>query len=226
MTLRRLLDERDVQKILDKNSALPFGRRNAALIMGVVYWGLTMYELSMLDVKDVVEEDGKLYKIWILPAHNSFNGEAREIRTEDHVAPFFEGWIRLRLKKRWGLRNISTYQGLDPHSKFFLNDGGQPYVPSNEKKLVWQFQSQTLTEHFRRMIWKAGIYNATPSDLRDSQINMMYENGCGVSELMKVSGIKKKTIIEDIIKPEREDIDDVYEKIFSEVKCPFANGFE
>lgn len=223
MPKERIFDEHDVQVLLDNNSAPPLGRRNAALIMGGVYWGLTLYELSVLDVKDVVAESGELYRIWVLPAHNSYNGEAREIRTVDRVVPFFDGWVKLRIEKEWGLSNLSSYQGLDPNSKFFLNDRGLPYKLSERKKGTGQYQPQAMAEQFKRMIDNTGINGATPSSFRDSFIKVMYENGCGVNELMQVSGIKQKRTIDNKIKPELAKLEDVYKKLFSRVKYPFEN---
>jgi len=79
MATERLFTESDIQQLLDNNAAPPFGRRNAALIMGAVYWGLTSYELSMLSVKDVLAEDGEFLRIWVLPGHVAFNGTPKGV---------------------------------------------------------------------------------------------------------------------------------------------------
>lgn len=118
MAVERLFTEKDIQELLDMNAAPPFGRRNSALIMGAVYWGLTPYELSMLSVKDVLAESGELLRIWTIHKHAAYNGEARECHTEDHVLPFFEGYIEWRLINDWGVSNMPSYRGLDPESKF------------------------------------------------------------------------------------------------------------
>ena len=44
MAVERIFDESDVSEILEQNAAPPLGSRNAALIMGAVYWGLTPLE--------------------------------------------------------------------------------------------------------------------------------------------------------------------------------------
>ena len=90
IAVERIFDEADICYLLHQNAAPPFGNRNAALIMGGVYWGLTPLETSLLTTEDVMSPNGGFYSIWILPAHSSFNGEPREIHTEDHVLPFFE----------------------------------------------------------------------------------------------------------------------------------------
>ncbi len=223
MPNERLFNERDVQELIDKNSAPPLGRRNAALIMGGVYWGLTLYELSVLDTKDVVAESGALYRIWVLPEYNSYNGEVRECRTEDHVAPFFEGWIKLRIMEGWGLSKLSSYQGLDPNSKYFLNDRGEPYKLSERKKGTGQYQPQpqAMAEQFKRMIGRTSLYGARPTSFRDSFIKGMYEQGCKINELKKVTGIKQKRTLDNKIRPQEAELDEVFKKLFSRVKYPF-----
>ena len=122
MATERLFTESDIQQLLDNNAAPPFGRRNAALIMGAVYWGLTSYEMSMLSVKSVLGEAGEFLRIWVLPGHIALNGTPRECHTEDHVLPFFDGYVEWRLAKGLGVSNMSAYRGTSPESKFFLND--------------------------------------------------------------------------------------------------------
>ena len=97
MPIERLFDESDVQRLIDMNSAPPFGKRNAALIMGSLYWGLTPSEASLLRLEDVMDQSGDFFRIWILPAATAYNGEARELHTEDHVLPFFEKYMDWRM---------------------------------------------------------------------------------------------------------------------------------
>ncbi len=48
MQVEQLFSKHDIQNLINKNFAPPFGQRNAALIIGVAYWGLTPSELSLL----------------------------------------------------------------------------------------------------------------------------------------------------------------------------------
>lgn len=221
MTPERLFSESDIQLLLDNNAAEPFGRRNAALIMGAVYWGLTSYELSMVSVKDVLAESGELYRIWVLPGHASFNGEPRECHIEDQVLSFFLGYIEWRKSRKWGVANIPVYSGLDPESKFFLNDHGEPYKLSLRKKGSSDYQPRSMNEQLKRLIQRAGLHGATPSSFRDSYIKGLYENGCGWKDLMAVTGIKQKRTLERKVRPQERELDKVFTTFFTKVKNPF-----
>ena len=221
MATERLFTESDIQQLLDNNAAPPFGRRNAALIMGAVYWGLTSYELSMLSVKDVLAEDGEFLRIWVLPGHVASNGTPRECHTEDHVLPFFEGYVAWRLAQGVGVSNLSAYREISPESKFFLNDRGEPYKLSPRKAGSKEFQPRSMNEQLKRMIKKTGLHGATPSSFRDSFVRGLYENGCGWKDLMAVTGIKQKRTLERKVRPQEAELEKVFNSLFSRVKNPF-----
>jgi len=220
MATERLFTEPDIQELVDKNAAPPYGRRNAALIMGAVYWGLTPYELSLVSIQDVMDEKGELLRIWVIPAHTAYNGEPRECHTEDHVLPFFDGYIDWRRSKGWGTSNMHTYRKLNPQSKFFLNDRGAPYKLSPRKAGSGEYQPRSMNEQLKRMIKKTNLHGATPSSYRDSYVRALYENGCGWKDLMSVTGIKQKRTLERKVRPQEAELDKVFQSIFSRVRNP------
>jgi len=221
MATERLFTESDIQQLLDTNAAPPFGYRNVALIMGAVYWGLTPYELSMLSIRDVIAESGEFYRIWVLPAYSSYNGEQRECYTEDHVLPFFAGYVEWRIKEGLAVSNIPAHKGISPDSKFFLNDRGEAYKLSLRKKGSDEYQPRSMNEQLKRLIQKAELLGATPSSFRDSFVRGLYENGCGWKDLMSVTGIKQKRTLERKIRPQEAELDKVFRTLFSRVKNPF-----
>ncbi|MCX4030147.1 site-specific integrase [Endozoicomonas sp. SM1973] len=226
MALERIFDVEDVNLLLEQNSASPLGYRNTALIMGGVYWGLTPLELSSVTVSDVIASNGNFFRIWVLPEDRSFNKEAREVHTEDHVLPFFEKYTEFRVKAKWGMSNLHSYRGLDPNSKFFLNDKGAEYAltkrkpKKGEEKKPAMYQPRSMNEQLKRMIARTNLYGATPASFRDSFIKGMYEAGAGWSDLMKVTGIKQKRTLENKVRPHERELEAVLGSLFSRVKMP------
>jgi len=221
MPMERIFDEADVQELLEQNAIPPYGARNAALIMGGVYWGLTPLELCLTSIEHVISPSGELYRIWVLPNHAAFNGEAREIRTENHILPFFEKYIELRLSKKWELStNLNSHRGLKPDSKFFLNDQGERYKPIKRKDKPDSYQPRSMSEQLKRMIGRTDLDGATPASFRDSYIKGLYEGGAGWSALMTASGIKQKRTLEKKVRPHERELEDVLKGLFSQVKAP------
>ncbi len=221
MAVERIFDEADVSELLEQNSAPPFGARNAALILGGVYWGLTPLELCLVSTEDVIAPIGEFYRVWVLPDHSAFNGEAREIHTEDHVLPFFEKYVEFRLAREWGLStNLHSHRKLSPDSKFFLNGQGERYKPTERKGKPGSYQPRSMNEHLKRMIGRTSLYGATPASFRDSYIKGLYEGGAGWGDLMKASGIKQKRTLEKKVRPHERELEAVLKGLFSRVKMP------
>jgi integrase len=221
MPIERLFSESDVQRLINMNSAPPFGKRNAALIMGALYWGLTPSEASLLRLEDVMDQSGEFFRIWTLPASTAYNGEARELHTEDHVLPFFEGYFEWRVGEELCLSNQAWYRGSDPQSAFFLNDRGEPYKLSPRKKGSTDYQPRAMSAKLKSFIEKAGIEGATVATYRDSWIKAMFDAGCHHKDLMAVSGIRQKETIDRKVRPAIQDLDQVFKAIYSRVKVNY-----
>lgn len=220
MPIERLFNDSDVQRLINMNAAPPFGKRNAALIMASVYWGLMPTESSLLRLEDVMDQSGEFSRIWVLPESAAYNGEARELHTENHVLPFFEEYMAWRLSEGWGLSNKSWYRGSDPKSFFFLNDRGQPFKLSPRKKGSSDYQPRAMQSKLKAFIDNAGIEGVTVSTYRDSWVKTMYDNGCHYKELMRVSGIKQKETIDRKTRPAIQDLDKVFKDVYSRVRVP------
>lgn len=220
MPVNKIFTEKEVQEILDMNSAQPHGQRNSALVIGAVYWGLTPSELSLLRLEDVMDQNGEFYRIWILPDSVAYNGQAREVRTEEHVRVFFENYMADRVEKKRYLSNQARYRKSDPKSSFFLNDRGEPFKMSLRKKGSSEYQPVSMNSKLKQLISNTGIQGATPSTFRDSFIKKMYEAGCHYKELMAVSGIKLKETLDRKIRPQERELEDVYKHLFSRITIP------
>lgn len=218
MPIERLFSESDVQRLIDMNAAPSFGKRNAALIIGALYWGLTPSESSLLRLEDVMDQSGDFFRIWTLPASTAYSGEARELHTEDHVLVFFEHYLDWRLTKELCLSNQGWYRGSDPKSAFFLNDRGEPYKLSPRRKGSTDYQSRAMSAKLKSFIEKAGIEGATVATYRDSWVKAMYEAGCHHKDLMRVSGIKQKETIDRKTRPAIQDLEKVFKDIYSRVR--------
>jgi|GEM_PF-1183101 len=218
MPIERLFNEVDVQRLIDMNAGPPFGKRDSALIMGALYWGLTPSELSLLRLEDVMDQSGDFSRIWTLPSSTAYNSEERELHTEDHVLPFFEQYMDWRVSEGLYLSNQSWYRGCDPKSHFFLNDRGEPYKLSPRKKGSSDYQPRTMQAKLKTVIEKAGIEGATAATFRDSWVKAMYDHGCHHKDLMRVSGIKQKETIDRKTRPAVQDLDKVFKDIYSHVR--------
>ena len=220
MPLEKIFDEQDVSELLEQNSDPDFGFRNAALIMSGVCWGLTPLEQSLITTETVMSPNGEFYNVWVLPASMSFNGEPREIRTEDHALYFFQKYADFLKGKGWAVSNLHNFQGLCPDKPFFRNDQGEPYAVTERKNKPGSYQPRSMSEQLKRMIGRTGIHGATPASFRDSYIKGLYEGGANWKDLMRASGIKQKRTLENKVRPHERELEEVLKGLFSRVKTP------
>ena len=220
MPLERIFDEEDVSELLEQNSAPPLGSRNAALIISGVCWGLTPFEQSQITTETVMAPNGEFYRIWVLPEYFSFNGEAREIHTPDHIVHFFQKYVDFLKEQNWVQSNLHSYQGLCPDKKFFRNNFGNSYELTERKGKPGSYQPRSMNDQLKKMISRTSMYGATPASFRDSYIKGLYEGGANWKDLMKASGIKQKRTLENKVRPHERDLEGVLRGLFSRVKTP------
>ncbi|RWX52855.1 tyrosine-type recombinase/integrase [Photobacterium chitinilyticum] len=216
----KILETDDVQELVNQNSAPPNGKRDCCLIMSALLWGLTMSEMSLLSLEDVMGKHGVFYRIWTLPASIAYNGIARELRTEDHLLMFLEPYMDWVVKHKFQRSNLHTYRQRKPESPFFLNDSGEGYAMSPRVKGGSDYQPRSMNDKFRKMVAKTSLQGVTPTTFRDSWVKAMYEAGCGYSDLQAVSGIRSKATLSKKVKPTERDLEAVFKTVYNRVKFP------
>lgn len=138
----------------------------------------------------------------------------------DHVLLFFEKYVDFRIGKSWGLSsNLHSHRMLNPSSRFFLNNLGEPYTPTERKDKPGSYHPRSMNEQLKRMINRTNLYGATSASFRDSYKGM-YENGCKWGELMKASGIKQKRTLENKVRPHERELEKGLKNLFARVKIP------
>ncbi|MFS1524693.1 hypothetical protein ACL7TT_11345 [Microbulbifer sp. 2304DJ12-6] len=223
MAVKKIFTEQELQLLLDMNAIPPHGQRNAALLMGAVYWGLTPSELSLLQLQHVMAQSGEFYRIWTLPESVAYNGEARKLHTEDHVLPFFEAYMENRVERKLFRSNKSWYRYSDPESYFFLNDRDKEFLLSLRSKKSSDRQPVSMNSKLKQLIAKTPIQGAKPSSFRDTFIKKMYEGGCGYIDLMAVSGIKGKKTLDRKIRPRERELEKIFHDLYSTIRMPKCN---
>lgn len=215
MPIERFFDEDDIKTLIDMNAAPPYGPRNAALILAASYWGLTPFELTLLRLEDVMDASGEFFRIWTLPAHVAYTGEARELHTADHVLPILDEYMAWWNEKDLFGTALVRYRGRGPKAPFIINDKYAAYTLSGrpEKGYI----ANSMNRKLKHLIANTSIEGATPATFRDSFIRMMYQAGCGYKELMDITGIKQKETIDKKVKPHTVELKKIYSNVFRNV---------
>ena len=218
MALPKIFDIKDINLLLEQNASPPYGERNAALIVCAAGWGLTLLEMSKVRNMDVIAPSGELYRIWVLPEHLAFNGEAREVHTQGVVFELLEKYIEVKKSKQLQKTNTFDYRGLQDTDKLFLNDHNEPY--KIDRRDGNKSHARGIMSQFKKMIDNTKINGATPSSFRESFINLMFEEGVSHGELMKLTGIKQKKTLDKKLRQHERELSQALSTVFARVKLP------
>jgi len=215
MPIERILSESDIKKVVKANSKPPFAIRNKALVLVSTYWLLSPIEASELRIEDVMDKDGQFYRIWVLPDYVAQNGEAREIRTSDHIAKLMQDYIE------WWVANClyesgkKAYQGRDPKAPFVLNDNYEKYALSKrDKDGATGFLPVALNKKLNSLLENAGMVGCSASSFRDSGIKLLFDNGARYNDIRDFSGIKTKKSLDAKIRPHEAELESVMNGLF------------
>ena len=105
------------------------GHRDAALICVLFDTGMKTIELARLEVADYLAEDGSVRVVSNLRAAIAVNGVERPLHFNSQlVVESIDAYLVERARRMQGLGERARYRGLDPQSRLFLTDSGQPFL--------------------------------------------------------------------------------------------------
>jgi hypothetical protein len=222
MPVEKFFNQDELQQLITNNAVGEFKKRNAALIIGASYWGLTRLELCDIPLKCLMTKSGKWLDKWTLPAELSFNGQERTLYTADKIKPVLDAYLEWLIEKEVALTNQNIYRGYDGENEFFVNDNLQPFKKTERKQRLKggkvSYQPRSLDDKLISFIERTNIQGATPTTYRDSWVRMMFINGCKTRDLLAVSGYKNQASIADKIAREELQLEQVFNTVYSRIK--------
>ena len=217
MPIERILTENDIQDVIDRNSKPPFALRNKVLVIASAYWLLTPVEICALRLEDVMDMSGEFYSIWTLPKRVAQNGEAREIRTSEHIAKILQKYIDWWVVNDLYASGRAAYQGRVPIAPFILNDNYAAYALSKRSGNASSVLPVAINNKLNAMLANAGMKGCTASSLRDSGIKLFYDAGAKYNDLRDLTGIKTKKALDGKIRPHETELENVMNNLFRSV---------
>jgi len=106
-----MLESDNISHLIKSNP----GAINGALISCATVWGLKAGELSLVEARDVLDDQAQLKKTWVLRPEIAFNGYWREVETRSpYLIPRLEAYLAIR-RRQTGSKI------------FFLDEDGEPF---------------------------------------------------------------------------------------------------
>lgn len=175
-TKPELLTPQAIVKLAKRHENSPYCARDAALIACSGLSFLSLLDLSLLKVNDVVHENGRIYARTEIPAIYNPNGKRKLlfIPEKSYLLEILERYIAWRIENRFGTTDLGIFRALNPESYFFLDDNGEPFGLTPRLKgsgALSQMQPTRMRRHFKKLVLPE---NVTVSGLNQSFVMNFY----------------------------------------------------
>jgi len=219
----KTLVAKQIIKLANKHEHPPYSVRDAALIACSGLTFMTLFDLSLLKVSDLMDQNGRLYDRLTVPPEYNPSGKSKLliIPQQGYLREIIDRYAERRVELKHGITNMGVYRNLNPDSCFFLDDNGQPFklTPrvSGDTEIA-QMQPIRMRRLFKSFILPEGV---TPTSLNRSFVLNFYcasiEDGLPISTLKSlhiITGLGFDTL-RTWVKREPRTIEDVLQSMYS-----------
>lgn len=201
MAAATIFTPKEIVKLSKKHSAGQFNPRDAALIAMAGLACFTAYDLSLIQVRDLVNERGGLVEDGCLDESFSPSGKARVffLLRGTYLCEVLEQYIEWRLANELGGITPPIFGGLDPDSRFFLKDDGKPFDLNMKRRFEGDSATQPLKMQRQFQKYYLGEGGSLKS-LNDSFILNLWGESCqygttqAIRNLMALTGMTAETL--------------------------------
>jgi len=179
---------------------------------GLLYFNLI--ELSLINVEDLITERGRLVASFVMP-ERIIGGKGRlvNIGKRGFIVDVINHVIEHRKASNLGvIKNTGMYCGLEPETRFFLNDKGEPF--KLKKSSTGNYQPYALRRHIKSLNLGEGLdIRALQESFIANVWNASRESGVGdvdiLKSLQKLTGLTTNTLRPKVIRRDRSVIETV-----------------
>lgn len=215
MPAERYLIEKEIEQIVRANEQPPFAYRNRGLIYSATYLFLRAFELTLIELGDVMAPNGDIYPEFTLPEHVAIDGKPRLVVIPPHVASVLKRMIQWWVDNRLNESGKTPYMGRDPKARLFINDKWMPYELTRRKANEPAIHPTSMNRKLNQFISNAGFKGTTVKSFRESGIRITNSNSSMTDiQIMKMAGISSLEILYKILKESEQDLEPKLNKVF------------
>ena len=185
MSQAKVLNERDVRRVLLFIANNRHAVRNRAMFLTLQFTGMRCGELSALQISHVVGSDGKIKDEINLTAEQTKGSEGRTVYLSKKAKDEIENY----LKDKFKLKDLLSVTLTDTSRALF----------TTQKSASRGFTSGTIAQHFHYMYKGAGIDGASSHSSRRTFITTLANKGVSVRVLMELAGHKAMSVTQRYI---------------------------
>lgn len=165
--------------------------RDIALIYTLLCTGLKTMELARLEVGDYLDEQGNVRRRSMLRAAAAANGLERPLFFDSAKAvESIDTYLEERIRRRLGVGVPDRFRGLDPTSRLFLTEEGNPFKVKRRSATDPRLTSKYLQGTLRLAFARAGWVGLTAHQIRRQVALAMERHGADRTQLQELLGLR------------------------------------
>lgn len=186
--------------------------RDVALLYVLFGSGAKPIEIARLTVADYLYADGTVRGLSEIRPEIAAYGRARPLYWRSpRLVEAMDLYLVERSRRGLGAGHRGRYRGLDPDSRLFLTESGEPFAIVAKTK---QGRTQTLCwgvhELYRAIFLRAGLQGVTPSLAARSTVALrMRELGAEDAQIGELLGVKDQRTLRTLLHGMRRPIADL-----------------
>lgn len=219
----KTLSTKQIVKLAMKHEHPPYSVRDAALIACSGLAFMTLFDLSLLKVSDLMDQSGRIYDRLTIPPEYNPSGKSKLviIPKQGYLREIIDRYAKQRVELKHGITNMGVYRNLNPDSCFFLDDEGQPFKLTprvSGDSEISQMQPIRLRRLFKSFVLSEGV---TPASLNRSFVLNFYR--ASIEDGLPIKTLKSLHIITGLgfdtlrtwVKREPRTLEDVLQGMYS-----------
>jgi site-specific recombinase XerD len=189
--------------------------RDVALLYTMFTTGAKPIEIARLEVRDYLAAEGSVREVSQMRAEIALNGQARPLYFRTHRArDAIDTYLVERVRRRLGAGETASYRGLDPGSRLFLREDGQPFqVLRRETGAKGQFHCRGILDTYRTLFNRAGLLGVTTQSARRDVAKRLRERGADDDQIGELLGIKDLGALRQLLMRMRRPLSSVVENL-------------
>ncbi len=185
MAQAKVLNEKDMRKVLLYIAAHKHAARNRAMFLTTCGSGMRVGEVAALRLCDVLTSEGKIRDAVNLKAEQTKGSKGRTVLLSEKVQDEIHHYLSARFK----LKDLLAVTMTDTHRALF----------TSQKNCHRGFSANTLAQHFHYLYKRAGVDGASSHSGRRGFITNLANKGVSVRILMELAGHKSLAVTQKYI---------------------------
>jgi integrase len=179
----------------------PNPERDVALFYILLITGARPLEIARLEVRDYLYVDGSVRDESLMRSEVTINRQARPLFfASEKSKESIDSYLGVRIRCSHGVIGNADFRGLDPYSRLFLTDQGEPFNIVTYGKLGQnRFLCRGVLDAYSKIFRRADLTGISPLSVRRMVAIRLHAHGASDKQIGEILGISEKKSVRQLL---------------------------